>query len=63
MPEQQAGGTRTCVMGSLREAKAAEQFASLHVALEELRPETGGKGHFPAFLFLKVTACFFKGLG
>lgn len=51
MPEQQAGGTRTCVMGSLREAKAAEQFASLHVALEELRLETGGKGHFPAFFF------------
>lgn len=51
MPERQTDGTWTCAMGSFREAKAAEQFASLHVALEELRPETGGKVIFLLFFF------------
>lgn len=45
------GGTWTCATGALREAAAAEQFASLQVALEELRPEPGGEVIVLLFFF------------
>lgn len=62
MPERQTGGTWTCVTGALREAAAAEQFASLHVALEELRPEPGGEVIVLLFFFWKRQLAFPKAI-